>query len=55
MGVLTVESRLKKLGTAVGIMAFLAALIATLVVMFSATSSEVEMAALRVPLTLLST
>jgi len=49
------DSGLKKLATAVGIMAFLAAVIATLVVMFSATSSEVQMAILRVPLTLFST
>ena len=55
MGVLTVESRFKTFATAVGIMAFLAAVIATLVVMFSATSSEVEMGILRAALTLFST
>jgi hypothetical protein len=55
MGVLNVESGLKKFATAVGIMVFLAAVIATLIVMFSATSSEVDMGLLEVPLTFLST
>ena len=46
---------MKKLATAVGIMAFLAAVIGTLIVMFWATSNEVDMGVLELPLTLLST